>query len=101
MPIQRLTSFNVSALEPRPGEAQTDFWDLLLPRFGVRVGRRRARSTWQVRYSLNGQKRRDKIGVVLRMGLSDARRKADAILEKVDQGRDPRFERSSRPEALT
>src|SRR5262245_45322783 len=87
MPTQRLTATNVSTLRPRAGERQTDYWDPTVPRFGVRAGKRRR--VFVVRYVLGGKKVRQKIGLVGSMDLADARKAADAILEKVDDGLDP------------
>lgn len=90
-------------LKPPPGEARADYWDITMPRFGVRVGRRRR--IWMVRYRLNGEKRRDKIGFIgpppRGLSLADARKKADALLAKVDYGLDPRLEAPKDLKALT
>jgi hypothetical protein len=97
----RFVRSTAEKLKLPPGEARADYWDLTVPRFGVRIGQRRAKSTWQVRYTINGAKRRDKVGQVVRMGLADARKAADAILSKVDYGLDPRLEALRDLKALT
>ena len=88
-----------------PGEDRADFWDVTMPRFGVRIGQRASRRAWQVRYNFHGEKRRDKIGYVgpppRGLSLADARKKADAILTKVDYGIDPRLDAPLDLKALT
>lgn len=85
------------------GEARAEYWDVTMPRFGVRIGRRRR--IWMVRYRLNGEKRRDKIGYVgpppRGISLGDARKRADALLAKVDFGLDPRREAPKDLKTLT
>lgn len=86
-----------------PGEKRGDYWDITMPRFGVRVGRRRR--VWIVRYRFNGEKRRDKVGFAgpppRGISLADARKKADAVLANVDLGLDPRIEAPKDLKALT
>jgi integrase len=58
---------------------QGEFWDAVLPAFGVRKGRRRTT------FLVNHDKRRKKIGTYPHVTLAEARRRADAILNGITQ----------------
>jgi integrase len=66
---------------------QEDFWDDLLPGFGVRITNR-GRKTFVLRYRANGRKRRISIGTHPPWSLKDARDEAKEILGKAAKGED-------------
>lgn len=79
MPTIRLTHRNIAGLTA--GDWLTDYWDELLPGFGVRVSKDNSRHSFVVRYSEpDGTKRRVTLGVFPELGLADARDKAREIL---------------------
>lgn len=91
MPRVKLTAQGMKGLGP--GE----WWDILLPGFGVRV-LESGRATYFVRYRLRGKNRRMGIGYHPVTDLKDARDKARRVLEAVGEGRDPAME--ARPETV-
>ena len=93
----RLTARGVAALTTdRP---QQDFWDDLLPGFGVRVNKLTGTKTWQVRYRRDGNHHRMKIGRYPAMSLAKAREAAKDTLIAVQAGRNPVQERRERRSA--
>lgn len=105
MPRVRLTEATVKRLKP-PETGQTDYFDELLPSFGLRVSATGRRS-WFVFYRvkdgpLHGKQRRFTIKAA---GLADAREQAREVLRQVDMGADPsvmkRRARAERAAALT
>jgi integrase len=55
---------------------------------------------WSLRYRVNGQQRRLKLGTYKRLGLAKARSRATAELRKVDGGMDPQAERQAQRQAI-
>lgn len=89
MPRVRLTHRNITSLAA--GEWMTDYWDELLPGFGLRVARNNGRRVFVVRYSdLKGSKRRVTLGAYPELGLADARERARSILASVSRGEETR-----------
>lgn len=64
-----------------------EYWDSLLPAFGVRIGKRRR--TWLVRYRQGGRNPRLTIGHFPPMALSEARQAARQAFERLDSGARP------------
>jgi len=91
------TARTVSALKPRATryaarDAKINGLELTLHPNGERV--------WSVRYRVQGQQRRLRLGKYPRIGLAKARERATAELRKVDLGVDPQAERIRATEAL-
>lgn len=87
MPRNKLTDHFVRSLKP-PAEGQVDYFDLLLPSFGLRVARGGTK-TWQVLTRVHGRVKRIKVGRYPAMELAAARTKARALLDAADAGNDP------------
>ena len=81
---------------------QIDYFDLILPSFGLRVGKT-GRKTWIVMYRIKGQRiiKRFTLGRYPQLSLKDARIKAKAILVKADQGEDPAGKKQESKKAPT
>ena len=95
MPTTRLTATNVDKLKLEAGEDRTDYWDSVMPGFGVRVGKHKRRPrVYMVRYYFDGpkgrEKRREFLGLVGDVDLAAVRETADALLTKAARGIDPR-----------
>lgn len=92
MPKIKLTSAAVDRLKP-PEAGQTDYYDLNLPAFGLRVGR--SKKMYFVIVRINSKRSRITLGQA-RIGdgpglsLSEARIKAGSIVEEAAHGNDPR-----------
>jgi integrase len=56
--------------------------------------------TWTLRYRASGERRRMKLGAWPRLGLAEARKRANRELRKVDGGIDPQVERRAAADAL-
>ncbi len=95
MPVLKLTDLTVKALATEKG--QEDFFDSVLPTFGVRVTSRGTKSFFVMYYQWGGKYRRT-LGRYPKLGLSTARDLARDVMEKVESGVDPG---SSRRQALT
>ena len=95
MPTIRLTHRNIAGLTA--GAWLTDYWDELLPGFGVRVSKDNSRRSFVVRYNEpDGTKRRVTLGAFPEVGLADARDKAREILATVQKAKP--FESPRRPQ---
>lgn len=86
MPVLKLTDLRVKALSTE--KAQEDFFDAVLPTFGVRVSSLGAKSFF-VMYRQWGRKHRRTLGRYPKLGLSDARDLARDVMKKVESGADP------------
>lgn len=86
MPKMHLTAKSVENL--KPGELQQDFWDISLPRFGIRVSPQ-GKKTWTLLYRFERRLRRYTIGTFPDLSLADARQKARAALGDIARGIDP------------
>lgn len=80
---------------PAPPTGQIDYFDAILPNFGLRVSHGGAR-TWIVLYRYNGKKRRMKLGRYPELGLAAARDLARDALEAARKGKDAAAERKAR-----
>jgi len=90
MPVRRLTDRSVNALKP-PSSGRNDYFDAILPAFGIRVSATGAAS-WFVFYRIDGRQVRHVLGKYPAKGLAQARAAARGALELVQRGRDPRQE---------
>lgn len=91
MPRRKLTDQTVKSLVKVPGKGRTDFFDKILPGFGVRVSPT-GRASWFVFYRVDGKLVRDVFDKYPVKGLAAAREEARKRLELVGRGKDPRTE---------
>jgi integrase len=75
-----------------PGKSDHLVWDPSLPGFGIRA--RGNAKRWVIQYRINGRQRREAIGDVRKVELSDARRIAKQRFASVELGVDPAAERA-------
>lgn len=92
MPTLRFTARTVASLKPVGGR-QTDFWDVSLSGFGLRVSPTRA--VWTLYYRHKGRKRRYTIGRYPDLPLATARRLAKEALHRIGLGADPSAEKQA------
>ena len=79
----------LEALRPLTGHERTEYWDVGLRGFGVRVAAS-GRKTFTARYVLHGKQERRDIGVYgVTTGYADARREAERVITEARNGRDP------------
>jgi integrase len=90
MPVLKLTDRRLKALKPPPS-GRVDYFDSVLPAFGIRLSQTGAAS-WFCFYRIDGQQVRDIIGRFPAKGLAEARELARGKLRLVERGRDPRQE---------
>src|SRR6476469_3965413 len=89
MPREKITDRLLTSRRIVPATGQVDYWDELLPSFGVRVsygGRR----TFGVLVRISGQLRRISVGVYPTVTLADAREKARKIITDAAAGIGPK-----------
>lgn len=91
MPRRKLTDNTVKSLVKALGKGRTDYFDKLLPGFGLRVSPTGAAS-WFVFYRLDHKLVRDIFDRYPAKGLAAARDEARKRLDLVNRGRDPRSE---------
>ena len=87
MPKTRLTAASVERLRP-PAKGRIEYWDNLLPGFGLRVSETGAK-TWVLMYRVGRRQRRLTLGKYPALGLAKAREKARGALDQRDHGVDP------------
>jgi integrase len=95
MPREKITDRLLTSRRIVPATGQVDYWDELLPSFGVRVsygGRR----TFGVLVRISGQLRRITVGVYPAVTLADAREKARKIIADAAAGIGPETETEQR-----
>ena len=79
----------LESLRPAAGQERTEYWDVGLRGFGVRVAGT-GRKTFTVRYVLHGKRFRRDLGVHgVTVGYTDARAEAERIISEARNGRDP------------
>lgn len=79
----------LESLKPAAGQERTEYWDVGLRGFGVRVAAS-GRKTFTVRYVLHGRRFRRDLGVYgVTTGLAAARGEAERIISEARNGRDP------------
>jgi integrase len=93
----RMAAFKFTArrLPAIPAKGRVDYWDTILPNFGMRVSSGGTR-TWIVMYRYNKVKRRMNLGRHPALGLAAARDLAREATQKADKGGDPASERKVR-----
>lgn len=92
-----LTARSVEALKPRPDRYIVR--DAKVSGLELRVSPDGSKS-WSLRYRINGQQRRLKLGEHPRVSLAGARDRANKELRKVDGGIDPQAERQAERRAI-
>jgi integrase len=92
-----LTDRNVRTLPVPSGASRVEYWDRILPGFGVRVGA--SRRTYVLMYRLRGRLRRLTLGQVGILSLADARAVARRALAAAAEGNDPAEVRKPAPTA--
>lgn len=88
MPSRKLTDPFIKRINP-PKRGQQEYFDSLLPSFGLRVSYSGTKS-WFVMTRVNGKLIRVTFGRYPALGLSGARIKARSIIEAASTGTDPR-----------
>lgn len=84
-----LTVRKVEALRARSGDERTEYWDVRLKGFGLRVASS-GRKTFTVRYVVRGFRRRKDLGVYgVTTTYLEARTEAERIISEARNGRDP------------
>jgi len=79
----------LESLHPVPGQERTEYWDVGLRGFGVRVAAS-GRRTFTVRYVFQGKQLRSDIGIYqVTTGYASARTEAERIISEARNGRDP------------
>lgn len=96
MPTEKLSALFVKNVESAPKGQRIEFWDSLLPAFGLRVSDH-GRKSWVVMYrrKSDGRQKRLTLGTYPAIELSKARARAREILQQVAEGGDPANERAS------
>ncbi|HVT17222.1 MAG TPA: tyrosine-type recombinase/integrase [Thermoanaerobaculia bacterium] len=93
-----LTDRSVRTLAIPNGASRAEYWDRILPGFGVRVGA--SRRTYVLMYRLRGRLRRLTLGQVGVISLADARAAARRALAEAAEGNDPAERRNPTPEGV-
>src|SRR5689334_224029 len=92
MPKMKLTQAAVDKIKPPPA-GRVEYWDTVLPGFGLRVSRPRggsARKTWQTMYRVGGKQVRETLGTLAMIPkVDEARGLARASMHKAQQGVHP------------
>jgi integrase len=88
----RFTKDTATRLTLPAGKSDHFVWDSSLPGFGIRA--RGNAKRWVIQYRINGRQRREAIGDVRKVELSDARRIAKQRFAQVELGVDPAAERT-------
>lgn len=94
MPKQNLTAAFVEKVKP-PAEGRAEYWDALLPGFGLRVASGGTKS-WCLFYRVNGKQVRETLGKYPALELADARKLARERADRAQSGVDPRKPKAAR-----
>ena len=87
MPTRKLTAKFIESVS-QPPRGRIEFFDTLLPTFGLRVTERGVKS-WVVMYRVHGRQRRLTLGRYPALSLADARERAQESLRVAATGIDP------------
>lgn len=99
MPIRKLTDLFVERAKP-PARGRVEYFDASFPGLALRVTETGGKS-WCVFYRFHGRLRRYTIGTYPAIKPAQARREAQAALEKVRQGIDPVEDKRARRDQRT
>ncbi len=94
MPRTKLTAAAVERIKP-PSAGRVEYFDAMLPAFGLRVTERGHKS-WIVFYRVGGRQRRMTLGSYPALTLAEAREDARNALRQAAEGGDPATERVRR-----
>ncbi len=94
MPQKRLTAAAVERIKP-PSTGRVEYFDAMLPAFGLRVTERGHKS-WIVFFRVGGRQRRLTLGSYPALTLADARKGARDALRQAAEGIDPADDRKRR-----
>lgn len=94
MPRTKLTAAAVERIKP-PSAGRVEYFDAMLPAFGLRVTERGHKS-WIVFYRVGGRQRRMTLGSYPALTLAEARKDARNALRRAAEGNDPATERVRR-----
>lgn len=91
MPKKRLTAPFIEAAKSENGKAQTDYFDLVLPGFGLRVSKKRKSYFVMVRALKAGEWKltRATLGTTNELTLAQAREQAREAIKRAEQGKAP------------
>ena len=99
MSSKRLPDAAIRKYRAQSGE-RLEYWDQVQPGLHLRVScdlRRTAkghqRRVWYVRYRVNGRQRRQRLGEFPGVSVKTARERAEKVMAKVHDDRDPQAER--------
>jgi len=100
MPTEKLTALFVKNVGPAPKGQRIEFWDRVLPAFGLRVSDH-GRKTWVVMYrrKSDGRQKRLTLGTYPAIDLSQARDLARDAFQQVAKDADPATEKLARRSA--
>jgi len=101
MPRKQLTAPFVEKVLPPTGKDREDYFDTVLPAFGLRVGQRKKSYFVMVRVLHNGEWKLQRVtlGTTTEMGLAKARESAREAIERAQQGKAPVEVKRERREA--
>jgi integrase len=101
MPSKRLTALFVEKVSPPTDKAQEDYFDTVLPAFGLRVGKKRKTYFAMVRSLKNGlwKLTRVTLGTTVELELTQAREQARDAIDRAAQGLPPGAVRAERKAA--
>ncbi|CRI68163.1 putative Phage integrase [Thiocapsa sp. KS1] len=91
MPRKRLTQPTVDRISAPTDKPQVDYFDTILPSFGLRVGRKRKSFFVMVRALRAGEWKLQRVtlGTTVELTVSDAREQAKAAIERAAKGEAP------------
>jgi integrase len=97
----RLTAPFIEKVRPPKDQPQVDYFDSVLPAFGLRVGRKRKSYFVMCRVLVNGEwkMRRTTLGTTSELELAEARNQARQAMERAEQGLLPQEVKRERREA--
>jgi hypothetical protein len=99
MPKLKLTASNVEALTAKNGR-RTDYWDEIQRGLALHISPS-GKKTWVAFYRTGRRFRRLTISDYPTMGLANARKRANAAMLQVADGRDPAAEKVRRRDEIT
>lgn len=99
MPRHKLTDAFVKSAAP-PAFGQVDIFDIAMPGLSLRLAAGGTK-TWTLFYRSAGEQRRQGLGRYPAVTLREARRKAGAVQDLLDAGKDPRLEAERERRAAT
>jgi integrase len=90
--IMKFTDASVARLKLPEGRGELLVFDDSLPGFGLRI-RAGGKRTWIVQYRIGARQRRLSLGGIAAIEAAEARRRAKAVLARIQLGQDPQAEK--------